>query len=119
MDFASPSSKNIANPEFAGIRDKSFHQHEITLPGNYRHLSLSAKVAGQARNMTMKSETEPTAYGVSVKEASRLLGIGRTKTYELLKARALRKRKIGSRTVVSVASILEFLERDDPDIWSR
>ena len=48
--------------------------------------------------------------GVSVMEASRLLGIGRTKTYELLNSGTLRARKIGRRTVISTASIRELID---------
>lgn len=42
---------------------------------------------------------------VSVPEASRVLGLGLTKTHELLGAGALRSAKIGSRRLVYIESI--------------
>lgn len=46
----------------------------------------------------------------SVHEFSKLYGIGRTKTYEELKAGRLRARKIGKRTVIA---------GDDAEDWLR
>lgn len=57
----------------------------------------------------MDSEMIDLRVAVSVMEAARLLGIGRTKVYELLKSGELRSRKVGRRTVVSVASIRAFI----------
>jgi excisionase family DNA binding protein len=42
---------------------------------------------------------------VSVPEATRLLGVGRTKLYELINSQRLRVVKIGRRTLISVASV--------------
>jgi excisionase family DNA binding protein len=42
---------------------------------------------------------------ISVPEAMRLLGVGRTKLYELINSHRLRVVKIGRRTLISVASI--------------
>jgi excisionase family DNA binding protein len=42
---------------------------------------------------------------ISVPEAMRLLGVGRTKLYELINSHHLRVVKIGRRTLISVASI--------------
>jgi excisionase family DNA binding protein len=42
---------------------------------------------------------------VSIKEACRSIGIGRTKTYELIKEGRLDTFKLGRRTLVTVASI--------------
>lgn len=42
---------------------------------------------------------------VSVPEASRVLGLGLTKTHELLAAGALRSAKVGSRRLVYIESI--------------
>jgi excisionase family DNA binding protein len=46
----------------------------------------------------------------SVKEVLELVGIGRTKLYDLIKARELPARKIGSKTVILAA---------DLDAWVR
>lgn len=45
---------------------------------------------------------------VSVPEASRTLGLGLTKTYELISAGMLRSAKIGSRRLVHIDSIEEL-----------
>ena len=50
---------------------------------------------------------------VSVREASRLLGIGNTKTYELLKNKQLISRKLGRRTLVDRHSVVRFMEAND------
>ena len=46
-----------------------------------------------------------------VSEASRLLGVGRTKIYELLARRELDSIQIGTRRLVKLASIKAFIER--------
>lgn len=51
---------------------------------------------------------------VSIVEAARILGIGRSKAYELLAEKKLEGVKLGARTLVRVASIktlAESLER--------
>lgn len=48
--------------------------------------------------------------GVSVREAARLLGIGRTKTYELMNSGDLVWRKIGRRSVIGLASVRRLIE---------
>ena len=45
---------------------------------------------------------------VPVEDAGGMLGIGRTKTFELIRAGHLIARKIGSRTVVEAESIRSF-----------
>ncbi len=45
---------------------------------------------------------------VSVPEASRALGLGLTKTHELLASGALRSAKIGARRLISIESIEEL-----------
>jgi excisionase family DNA binding protein len=42
---------------------------------------------------------------VSVAEAMRLLGVGRTKLYDLINSQQIRVVKIGRRTLISMASI--------------
>ena len=46
---------------------------------------------------------------VSVAEACRLIGIGRTKVYELINERRLETVKLGRRTLVKVQSIRSLL----------
>ena len=50
---------------------------------------------------------------VSVREASRLLGIGVTKTYELLNTNQLTFRKLGRRTLVNRRSVTRLIEAND------
>ena len=49
---------------------------------------------------------------VSVPEAGRLLGIGRTLTYELIATGELPTLKIGSRTLVPVEHLSNYVERN-------
>jgi excisionase family DNA binding protein len=46
---------------------------------------------------------------VSPNEAAALMGIGRTKLYDLRNDGKIRFKKIGSRSVIAVAEILKFL----------
>ena len=48
---------------------------------------------------------------VRVGEASRMIGIGRTKLYELIKAGDLETVKIGRATLVSMRSLRRLIER--------
>jgi excisionase family DNA binding protein len=57
------------------------------------------------------SSMEPLA--VSVEEAERISGIGRTKLYELLSSGAIKSRKVGRRRLVIVWSLRAYLEADD------
>jgi excisionase family DNA binding protein len=50
---------------------------------------------------------------VSIVEAARILGIGRSKAYELLAAQKLEAVKLGARTLVRVASIKAFSDSLD------
>ena len=56
---------------------------------------------------------------VTVGDARRMIGLGKTKTYELLASGELRSTQIGKRRLVFVASIKELLEKGsrqaDPD----
>jgi excisionase family DNA binding protein len=49
---------------------------------------------------------------VRVREACRLTGIGRSKLYELIAAGEIKIVKIGTITLVPVASLRSFLERN-------
>lgn len=48
---------------------------------------------------------------VRVREACRLTGIGRSKLYELIKAGEIRTIKVGTMTLLPVAGLRDFLER--------
>lgn len=56
---------------------------------------------------------EPLA--VSVEEAARISGIGRTKLYNLLTSGAIKSRKVGTRRLVIVWSLRAYLEADDAE----
>jgi excisionase family DNA binding protein len=47
--------------------------------------------------------------GLSILEASRIAGIGRTKIYEAIADRRLKARKLGKRTIVLRSDLQEFL----------
>lgn len=51
------------------------------------------------------------ALNISILEAARALGVGRSATYELLNAGKLKSVKIGSRRLVTVASVVAFADR--------
>ena len=50
-------------------------------------------------------------YLCSIDEAGKALGVGRTKTYGMLKDRQLESIQIGTRRLVKIASIRAFIER--------
>jgi excisionase family DNA binding protein len=47
--------------------------------------------------------------GLSILEACRIAGIGRTKIYEAIAGRRLKARKLGKRTIVLRSDLQEFL----------
>ena len=51
---------------------------------------------------------------VRVNDAARMIGIGRTKLYELISAGELETIKIGKATRVTTASLHEFVRRQRP-----
>ena len=51
------------------------------------------------------------AHLLTIDEACQALGIGRTKTYELVMSGALASVKIGSRRLIAVTTIAEYIER--------
>lgn len=55
----------------------------------------------------------PEPLAVSVKEACRILSIGRTTAFRLFRERLLERRKIGARTVVTMESIRNLLARGE------
>jgi hypothetical protein len=54
------------------------------------------------------AEAQPLVYGRA--DAQRIIQVGPTKFYELVKAGSLDARKIGSKTVVTAASIRRFVD---------
>jgi excisionase family DNA binding protein len=51
---------------------------------------------------------------VSVADAAKMIGLGLTKTYDLINAGALQSVKVGRRRLVRVASIRHLLGGDQP-----
>jgi excisionase family DNA binding protein len=47
---------------------------------------------------------------VPIREAARLLGMGKTRTYELVDAGALEARKLGNLTMITMDSIRRFVD---------
>jgi excisionase family DNA binding protein len=54
---------------------------------------------------------QPRPITVRVHEACRLTGIGRSKLYELIAAGEIEIIKVGTITLVPIASLMRFLER--------
>ncbi|RYJ30560.1 hypothetical protein CU044_1295 [Streptomyces sp. L-9-10] len=54
---------------------------------------------------------DPTLVGLTVEEAARRLGIGRTKMYEYVRAGEIRSAKIGSLRRIPAEAVGEFLAR--------
>lgn len=62
--------------------------------------------------MTQTDQSTSTMrLAVSPTEAARMLGLGRTKLYELIAANQLISIKIGARRLIRVSAIEEFLDR--------
>ena len=68
----------------------------------------AAATASTAHIAPEKTTAHP-ALALSVEQAAEAIGIGRTMAYYLIKERHLRAIKIGSRTVVPVCAIEDFL----------
>ena len=60
-------------------------------------------------NNNSKNVEEPSRLAVSPIEAARMMGIGRTKLYELIDSGELRTAKIGNRRLVPVDAIRDCL----------
>lgn len=59
--------------------------------------------------MNFQNSNEPML--CSVREATKLLGVGRSKAYDLLEKRELESIKIGTRRLIKMDSIKAFIER--------
>ncbi|MCH9751493.1 MAG: helix-turn-helix domain-containing protein [Alphaproteobacteria bacterium] len=57
------------------------------------------------------STTTAPPLAVSPSEAARIMGLGRTKLYELLSANELKSFKLGARRLIRVSEIEAFLDR--------
>lgn len=58
----------------------------------------------------MKLPIPDRAHLLTIAEACQALGIGRTKTYELVMSGTLASVKIGSRRLIAVSTIAEYIE---------
>lgn len=56
-------------------------------------------------------EVAPELITVRIKDACRITGIGRSKLYELIAAREIEVIKVGTMTLVLVAGLKDFIER--------
>ena len=59
----------------------------------------------------MKSDNPPEPLALSVEDAARATSLGRTKLFELIRAREIEAVKVGGRTLVPVASLKAFLAK--------
>jgi len=56
-------------------------------------------------------DVAPELITVRIKDACRITGIGRSKLYELIAAREIEVIKVGTMTLVPVAGLKDFIER--------
>jgi len=66
-------------------------------------------MSGQIDHAQTRASTEPLA--VRVPEACRMIGIGRSKLYELIAEGTIKAVKIGSVTVIPIAQLKALIER--------
>ena len=57
------------------------------------------------------NEARPLRFTVRIADATMMLGIGRSKVYELIGARELETIKLGSATLILVENIIALVER--------
>jgi excisionase family DNA binding protein len=62
----------------------------------------------------IQNKREPAPITVRIREACRLTGIGRSKLYELIAAGEIETIKVGTITLVPVASLMHFLRCKAP-----
>jgi excisionase family DNA binding protein len=62
----------------------------------------------------VQNTREPAPITVRIREACRLTGIGRSKLYELIAAGEIETIKVGTITLVPVASLMSFLRCKAP-----
>ncbi|MHB1533917.1 MAG: excisionase family DNA-binding protein [Acidimicrobiales bacterium] len=65
------------------------------------------RLTGEVTTLVERPTTQPKA--VSVDDAAQLLGLGRSSLYELIETGRIRSVKVGSRRLVPMAAIDEFL----------
>ena len=58
----------------------------------------------------------PAPLAVSVEEAARLIGVGRSKMFALVQSGLVRSVRVGARRLVPTRALEEFLEKDDGDL---
>jgi excisionase family DNA binding protein len=84
--------------------DDRAHEAEYSIEG-------PRKESGPTALSQPKEAVEPLT--VSIKDASRLLGLGRTTIYRLISDRELETVKVGNRTLIKAASIRSLVEVHD------
>ena len=66
-------------------------------------------IAGEMKEMRMDDRNSLPLL-VSINEAARIVGLGRSKTYELIKTNELRLIKVGARSLVAMSDLQRFVE---------
>jgi len=70
-------------------------------------MSIESRGRGRGRPRTPVSGTKPLA--VTIQDTRRIIGLGNTKVYELIKDGLIETRKVGTRTLVIYASLERLL----------
>lgn len=73
-----------------------------------RFISLAAK---DGNTVKFTIEVEPPQEFISTKEAMKLLGVHKTRFYELINSNSFKHKKIGGRLKVDRESLLEFIDK--------
>ena len=75
----------------------------------------TSQMPSVCRRERHQAPSAPRALTVRIPEACRLTGIGRSKLYELIRAGDIRTVKVGTITLIPVASLTEFLGLQAPE----
>jgi excisionase family DNA binding protein len=76
-------------------------------PRKSERLMTSIEIISRDEGDTMNSDTQLL---LSVEEAADVLGLGRTRAYELVMARKIQSVKVGRRRLVVRSSLLDFVQ---------
>jgi excisionase family DNA binding protein len=76
-------------------------------------LSKYEKAGGELEVRSARGPTVRDPLLVTINEAKRLTGLGRTSIYKLVDEKKLTLRKVGRRSLIVFASILDLIEEDE------
>lgn len=79
-------------------------------PGFAHILQHLPMFAGDLEKVMNSEFSNYSPVAVSVGEAAKLLGLGKTKVYEMLRSGELQSRTVGRRRLVSMGSIQSFMK---------